>query len=106
MTLAEHKAAKRSRRVRAVETLRERLSTYARAHGGCFLLFGSAARGTMRHDSDVDILVDFPRQELDDAWLFAEEVCRSLGSTPDIRPKSWCSAAFLEVVGPEARVLA
>jgi predicted nucleotidyltransferase len=28
--------------------------------GGHFLLYGSAARGDLRDDSDVDLLLDFP----------------------------------------------
>ena len=74
VTLKERKANEAERRQRAVEDLRVALAEYARAHGGRFLLFGSAARGTMRYDSDVDILVDFRGEELDDAWAFAERL--------------------------------
>jgi tRNA nucleotidyltransferase (CCA-adding enzyme) len=49
------------------------LAAYAASRGGRYLLYGSAARGTMRHDSDVDILADFPPEAIDDAWVFAEE---------------------------------
>ena len=59
VTLTERKAAEAERRRLAVAELRVVLTGYARAHGGRFLLFGSAARGTMRYDSDVDILLDF-----------------------------------------------
>ncbi|MXW85316.1 MAG: DNA polymerase subunit beta, partial [Boseongicola sp. SB0667_bin_21] len=52
-----------------------RLSSHARRHGGRFLVFGSAARGDMRHDSDIDILVDFPPEMELDAVIFAEEAC-------------------------------
>ena len=75
VTLKEQKAAEAERRLRAVDDLRSALAEYAREHGGRFLLFGSAARGDMRYDSDVDILVDFPPDTLDDAWNFAERAC-------------------------------
>lgn len=106
VTLRERKTAEADRRTRAVKDLRAALAAYAHAHGGRFLLFGSAARGEMRHDSDIDILVDFPRSEVDDAWVFGEDTCRALGLSPDIRPKSWCSAGFLDHVLPDIQVLA
>ncbi|MBV9248595.1 MAG: nucleotidyltransferase domain-containing protein [Acetobacteraceae bacterium] len=67
----------------------EALTAYAREHGGRFLLFGSAARGTMRYDSDVDILVDFPPDTLDHAWNFAERACWDRRLDPDILPFAW-----------------
>ena len=75
VTLKERKAAEAARRVRAVDELRGVLAAYAREHNGRFLLFGSAARGEMRYDSDVDIVVDFPPASLDAAWNFAERAC-------------------------------
>lgn len=106
VTLREHKALEADRRRRAVLTLREGLGAYTHAHGGRFLLFGSAARGEMRHNSDVDILVDFPPDALDAAWVYAEDTCRSLRLTPDIRPLAWCSPAFLAHVTQAAQVIA
>jgi len=52
VTLAERKAAEAARRQAAVEALVPVLAACARAHGGRFLLYGSTARGTMKHDSD------------------------------------------------------
>ncbi len=106
VTLTERKAAGAERRRQAVERLRAALTDYARAHGGCFLLFGSAARGTMRYDSDVDILVDFPPDALDDAWSFAERVCWERGLDPDITPFASCKGRFRERVAPDLQVLA
>jgi predicted nucleotidyltransferase len=60
VTLSERKAAEAARRRDAVSALVPVLAEYARTHGGRFLLFGSAARGTMKYHSDVDILMDFP----------------------------------------------
>jgi hypothetical protein len=42
-TLTERKAARVAEIRRALWVLRERLNDYARAHGGKFLLYGSAA---------------------------------------------------------------
>ncbi len=65
VTLPERKAAEAARRRAAVEAVLPELEAYARAHGGRFLLYGSAARGTMKHNSDVDLLLDFrPRRRV------------------------------------------
>jgi predicted nucleotidyltransferase len=106
VTLTERKAAEAERRRRAVESLRTVLTDYARTHGGRFLLFGSAARGTMRYDSDVDILVDFPPDALDDAWSSAEHACLERRLDPDITPFSSCRGRFRERVTPDLQVLA
>lgn len=68
-----------------VESLRKELSGYAVKHSGKFVLYGSAARGDLRFDSDVDLLIDFPKEETDKAWKFAESACIDLGLKPDVR---------------------
>jgi hypothetical protein len=105
VTLPERKAAEAARRQRAVAELRRALDAYARAHGGRFLLFGSAASGDMRFDSDVDILVEFPPDRQVAAWNFAERACWDRRLTPDIMASSWCTEDFLALVRPEAEVL-
>src|SRR5690242_3824001 len=105
VTLKQRKAAEAERRRRAVEELRAALAAYARAHGGRYLLFGSAARGEMRYDSDVDILLDFPPDSLDDAWGFAERACWDRELDPDITPFSGRSERFLARIAPELQVL-
>jgi len=105
VTLGKRKAAEAERRRRAVEELKRVLATYVRAHAGRFLLFGSAARTTMRHDSDVDILTDFPKEGTDEAWAFAENACRELGLSPDIRPRSWCAPIFLHHIERDVQVI-
>jgi predicted nucleotidyltransferase len=95
VTLKERKETERARRQAAVAVLRARLADYARAQGGRFLLYGSAARGTMRYDSDVDVLVDFPEETKAAAWDYAEEVCRELRLPIDVNYRDWCGAAFL-----------
>jgi len=58
-TLAERKRA-RVEEIRAgLDVLRKKLTEYGRAHGGKFMMFGSAVNGGLHYDSDVDILVDF-----------------------------------------------
>jgi predicted nucleotidyltransferase len=106
VTLPERKAAEAARRAAAVETLVPVLAEYARAHGGRFLLFGSAARGTMKYHSDVDILLDFPPETLDEAWKFAETACWDRNVKPDLIPYRWCKNAFLEHVATDIKVLA
>lgn len=106
ITLRERAAAEAERKREALACLRTMLAGYARTHGGRFLLFGSAARDEMRAGSDVDILTDFPRDQTDEAWVFAEDACRQVGLSPDIRPASWCSKPFLEHVRRDMQVLA
>jgi predicted nucleotidyltransferase len=105
LTLAERKRRKREAYARSVHRLRALLSTYAATHGGAFLLYGSAARGDFRFDSDVDILLRFPRRIERNAWQFAEEACRELQLRPDIRPARLCDEAFVRKVAQYAEAL-
>ena len=106
VTLKERKAAEVARRRDAVTELREALAAYAREHGGRYLLFGSAARGDMHYDSDVDLLVDFPPDTLDEAWNFAERACWDRKLEPDIIPFAWCKGRFRDRVTPDLQVVA
>jgi predicted nucleotidyltransferase len=105
VTLTERKFRETARRRDAVAALVPVLTEYARTHGGRFLLFGSAARGTMKYDSDVDLLMDFPAEALNEAWTFAEEACWNLGLEPDLLPYGGCKPRFLEHIAAEAKVL-
>jgi predicted nucleotidyltransferase len=105
VTLTERKADEAARRQRAVADLRHALDAYASTHGGRYLLFGSAASGTMRHDSDVDILVDFPPDRQVAAWNFVERACWDRRLSPDIMASAWCTEDFLALVRPKADVL-
>ena len=105
VTLAERKAAEAARRNQAVAELRRELQAYASAGGGRYLLFGSAARGEMRYDSDVDILVEFPPEQQRAAWSFAERACWKRQLTPDVMASAWCTEDFLTLVLPTAEVL-
>lgn len=103
--LSERKAMEAARRRAAVTDLKRELAAYARAHGGRFILFGSAARDEMRYHSDVDLLVDFPPQESGDAWNFAEEACWNRKLDPDLCYLDWYSDAFLNHIAPDAQEL-
>lgn len=105
VTLAERKTAEGARRRRAVAELRRVLDAYARTHGGRFLLFGSAAGGEMRYDSDVDILVEFPPDRQAAAWNFAERACWDRRLDPDVMASAWCTDDFLALIRPKAVVL-
>lgn len=105
VTLAERKAKACEAIASAAQSLRSDLRTYARAHGGKFILFGSVARGDHRYDSDVDILVDFPTEQDFSAWLYAETCCRRLGLAPDIQPLSWCDATFVQTIMQDSEIL-
>lgn len=105
VTLAERKATEAARRARAVDGMRGALSAYARAHGGWFLLYGSAARGGRRYHSDVDVLLDFPQAKQAAAWRFVEAVCGEQGLEADIMPVSWCHARFMDHIRPDIVVL-
>ena len=106
ITLTERKAAEAVRRGSAVEALVPLLLDYAHRHGGRFLLFGSAARGQMKYDSDVDLLLDFPEAAFGAAWNFAETACWDRGLKPDLLPIGGCKLAFLDHIAPDVRVLA
>jgi predicted nucleotidyltransferase len=105
ITLTERKATEAARRQQAVAAVVPLLTAYARAHGGRYLLFGSAARGEVKHHSDIDLLMDFPEEALNEAWKFAEQACWDQGLEPDLIPYRWCKQAFLDHVAPDVRVL-
>ena len=66
-------------RVRAVEELRRIVLTALAGHDAAVYLFGSHARGEVRHASDIDIAI-LPREELPHA-LFANLIERIEEST-------------------------
>lgn len=105
VTLSERKRQRQEAYAQGVARLRAALSAFAQVHGGEFLLFGSAARGDYRFDSDVDILLRFPASKESAAWAFAESSCRALQLTPDIRPARLCDEAFVKAVSKHAEAL-
>ena len=103
--MAEQKLERQRRRAAAVRSLEEALTAFARGRGGRFILYGSAATGRMADHSDVDLIVDFPTEHRREALDFAEDEMWRLGLLPDIRPRDYCSDAFLARVLSEGRVL-
>lgn len=95
-TVSSIKTSEVARIAAGVVALKETLREYAKGNNGTFFIFGSAARGNLRYDSDIDVLVDFPDGRISEAWRFCEDACRKEGLTPDVRPKNFCSPKFLE----------
>lgn len=102
LTLESRKAEAVASISRGISALREDLAVFAKRMGGKFLMYGSAARGDYRFDSDVDIIVDFPSAKESDAWRFAEEACRRHGLVPDVRPRRYCEKKFIDRIASDA----
>lgn len=105
-SLEERKRGEAARREAAVSDVVDLIRPFARSCGGRFLLYGSAARGEMRYDSDVDFLLDFPAESEAEAWRLVEELCHERKIEVDIKPLSWCAPGFVEKVRTEAAVIA
>lgn len=88
-----------------VSVLRCELSSYALDNGGRFIIFGSVARGDFRPDSDIDILVDFPKDKEADAWRFAEDTCAKNGLKADARSIIFCRKEFVEHIMKDAEII-
>lgn len=98
-TLADRKRARVAEVRAGVARLREELAAYGRAHGGKFLLYGSAASDHLHQDSDVDVLVGF---DVAAAVDFVETTCARLHLKADVQPKSWCKQTFIDKTSPGA----
>lgn len=89
LTISDRKRGEAERRSKAAGALRDLLAEHARRLGGRYILYGSAAKGTMTHDSDIDLLLDFPDETEAEAWRAAETECEALGMAHDIMPLRW-----------------
>ena len=105
LTLRERHDRKLAAYREGVEALKPVLAAYAREHGGRFILFGSAARGTPHDQSDVDIIADFPDRASTPACNFAEERCWASGLQPYVRPIEWTSEKVIARALEEGVVL-
>lgn len=111
VTIAERKRARTEDVRRAFAELRPLLDAYARDRGVSFWIYGSAARGELRYDSDIDIIVD-PGDGPDAEWRateaisFIEDECERLGLKADVQPKTWCKPLFLDTIRPGAVIFA
>jgi predicted nucleotidyltransferase len=99
VTLAQRKSTRLAVLRAGLDAFRATLADYGRAHGGTFVLYGSGARGTLRHDSDVDLLVDFP--DCHAAIGFAEEAAERFGLRLDVQPLAWCRPKFLSHIAAD-----
>jgi predicted nucleotidyltransferase len=83
-TLASRKANEADRLRQAARQAVLELADYARQSGGKFVVFGSYVTDTMRFDSDLDVMLDFPTEATAEAWRFADDLCSRLGVPLDI----------------------
>jgi len=70
-----------------------------------FILYGSVARGEVRHDSDLDLPIDFPPDGEAAAFTYVEDACSTLDIAADLRAFSYCSARFLHHIAGEMKVI-
>lgn len=84
-TLEERKAERRAATEAALSRMKGDLARYAGSHHGHFMIFGSMVKGTSHPESDVDIMLDFPKSEENAAWTFVEDACRANRLKPDIK---------------------
>jgi uncharacterized protein len=86
-----------------------RLRALCRTHGVRRLgLFGSALRGDLRHDSDIDLLVEFEPDRVPGLLGLARlelELEQLLGRTVDLRTAADLSPHFRGEVAANARML-
>ena len=104
VTVKERQARAAGRRRAAAEAVIADLRASA-AGRGRFLVFGSVARGDVRPDSDIDVLIDFPADLERDAWDALEAACSRHGIRCDAHPRSWASDRFYERVVRDAVVV-
>jgi predicted nucleotidyltransferase len=70
-------------------------------------VFGSAARGDMRPDSDVDVLVEFFPGVVHgwDYFGIEDELAQLFGHNVDLATKKWLKPGVRARILPEARVI-
>ena len=105
VTIKDRKRREAERRAGAVEAICVELAAFAREQGGRFVLYGSAAKGTMRYDSDIDLVIDVPSDVEAKAWRLAERLAAGLGLEADIQPLTWCDPGFVLKILPGARII-
>lgn len=105
VTISDRKKRRIDLMLAAMRRVESDLAAHASARGGNFVVFGSAGRGDIRHDSDFDILVDFPAPIERAARDFAEEVCIAHRIRPDVHLASEASPALLERARRDGRLL-
>lgn len=105
VTVAERKALETSRRVCAAGSIVEAMRTYARAQGGRFIVFGSFVDGRMKHDSDLDIMIDVDASNRRSAWEFLESLASRFDLPVDLFDRSTTRDSFVQRVEKTGLVL-
>ena len=105
VTIAERKAQAIERLGAAYALVRMALADHAVAHGGRYVVFGSFARGDIRPESDVDLMVDFPAKAERGARDLAEATCRAHGLVPDVHLKSEVSDALMRRIARDGTAI-
>lgn len=96
VTVAERKIREAGRRRAAADFVIAEMRVFGTDRGGTFLIFGSAAEGRMKFDSDLDVVIDFPAELESEAYDFVEDACRGRGLPVEIYLKSRSSIRFLD----------
>jgi predicted nucleotidyltransferase len=105
VTVAERKARSAARRRDAIAAVIDDLRAYAAGSGGRFIVFGSAAKGTVRGTSDLDVIVDFPPQGREEAFRHLEESCSRHAVPCDLQFMPRADSAFLQRILQYAVIL-
>jgi predicted nucleotidyltransferase len=105
VTVSERKARRAALVRSAAARVMDELGSYAAAHGGRFLVFGSVATGKVKFDSDFDVVVDFPDGLETPAIGFVEDACAANSLPCDVLSKTTSSEAFLARIMPHAVIL-
>ena len=105
VTVQERKTRRAEQLRAAAKSAIAKLRIYATERSGQFLVFGLAARNDMQFDSDFDVIVDFPLGAQSAARDYAEDICRSVGLTPDVHLISEASPTLMSRVSRDALTL-
>jgi len=95
ITVPARKAAERARRIRAAEAMVARMRAYAEREAGRLWVFGSFVTGRMDHDSDLDVMIDFPAGGRRAAWDFLEALSAEHGLPLDVFERATTKPAFV-----------
>lgn len=100
VTISERKRREAARRTEAARAVKGRLRTHvdASGHRGRFIVFGSAVTGSMRHDSDLDVIIDFPPEGESAAWRVVEDACLEVNLPADILSTATTAKSFVEKI--------
>ena len=105
VTIEERKKSEAVRRRATAAEIMCALSEFAKEQGGKFLIFGSAARGTIGYDSDIDIIVDFPAEKEADACSYVERLCARYGLQVDLLSRRTTAKNFLDRISTDSMVI-